>query len=159
METMRHVRPAGDPAPPGTDDLQRRLGYRWSRPALLLEALTHSSYGNARGLPHNERLEFLGDSVLDLACANWLMGRHPDKREGFMAQRREGMVCAVALAERARELGVGRSLLLEVRDSALRDNPGVLADALEALVGSLWLDCGRLLSTVTERLLTWGVLR
>lgn len=158
LDLFPHDREDGGPSLIEPWEMEDRIGYRWSDRDLLREALTHSSYGNERGLSHNERLEFLGDSVLDLACAGWLMTTYPDRREGFMAQRREGMVRGSVLAERAVDLWIDRALMVGPRGEGLRTNPGVLADALEAVVGALYLDCGRQLSTVTERLLAWGII-
>ena len=120
--------------------LQERLGYWWADPALLREALTHSSYGNPRGEPHSERLEFLGDSVIDLVTAEWLSMRFPQADEGFMAQTREGLVRESALAELSKTLEIGGSLIVEPNASYLRCVDSVLADAFEAVIGALYRD-------------------
>lgn len=142
-------------APLGLREFQDGLGYRWRRPGLLREALTHSSWGNLHGEPHNERLEFLGDSVLDLAAADLLMVEHPDRREGFMSQRRESLVRGSTLALHALRLRVDRAL--RIRNEAQRGNPGILADALEALVGALYRDLGDLPEAVGH-LRRWRIL-
>ena len=134
--------------------LQKRLGYIWLDQTHIDRALTHSSYGNANGVPHGERDEFLGDSVLDLVTAEWLMAKHPDKREGFMSQRRAEMVCANRLVAHTRALGIDRALLVGSRDQYLLTVDSVLADAFEATVGALYRDCGSL-QTVRERLVAW----
>lgn len=143
--------------PPEFAELERRLGHDWQDCSLLREALTHSSYGNANSVPHNERLEFLGDSVLDLVSAEWLMAEYPAKREGFMSQRRSELVRTCALAERARALGVGEALLVGHGSDYIRGVESVLADAMEAVVGALYRDCGSI-AVVRECVLRWGIL-
>jgi len=138
--------------------LEQRLGYAWSNPTLLRQSLTHSSYGNANNEQHSETLEFLGDSVLDLVTAEWLMARWPGRREGFMSQQRAELVMARTLAGHSNRLGIGRALLIRQRDQYLRTVESVLADAFEAVVGALYRDCGSL-PVVRERLLEWEVLR
>ena len=137
--------------------LQATLGYAWTSKALLRQALTHSSYGNAHGESHNERLEFLGDSVLDLVSAQYLMARYPSSREGFMSQRRAEVVQKGTLARHARRLGVWSAILLNAKDEYLRNVDSVLADAFEAVVGALYQDCGDL-NLVQARLQSCGVL-
>lgn len=137
--------------------LQDRLGYEWIDGARLRQALTHSSYGNAHSEPHSEILEFLGDSVLDLVTAEWLMAKHPDRREGFMSQQRALMVQRDTLSRHAQRLGIDRALRLGPKDDYLRGVDSVLADALEAVVGALYRDCGSV-QVVRERLLAWGLL-
>lgn len=136
---------------------QQMLEYEWVDKSLLRQALTHSSYGNAHGEPHSERLEFLGDSVLDLVTAEWLMTQHPDRREGFMSQQRALMVQRDSLSRHATRLGIDRAILLGSKDDYLRRVDSVLADAFEAVVGALYRDCGSV-QVVRERLLAWGVL-
>lgn len=138
-------------------ELQRTLGYRWQHPALLRQALTHSSYGNPNGEAHNERYEFLGDSVLDLISAEWLMANHPNEDEGFMSKRRAELVCRDALVAHSIMLGIGRALLVHPRQQNLRETPSVLADAFEAVVGALYRD-SHSIQIVRDRLLCWGVL-
>ncbi len=135
------------------------IGWSWKSPSLLTEALTHSSYGNEHKTKHNERLEFLGDSVLDLLTADWLMAMHPNEREGFMSQRRAELVRASALAERAKEIGLDKALIVNGKDSYLRNVEGVLADAMEALVGALFVDADEDLTAVRQALLRMGVFR
>jgi ribonuclease-3 len=124
----------------------------------LAHALTHSSYGNYHDVPHNERLEFLGDSVLDLATADWLMYRHPNQSEGFMSKRRAELVQATTLTGHARRLGIDRAIRVGPKAEYLRNVDSVLADALEAIVGALYKDCNRDLGLVTRWLREWGVL-
>lgn len=123
-------------------ELESRLGYTFRDRALLREALTHSSFGNVQGVPHNERLEFLGDSVLDLVCAEYLMLTRPGRDEGFMSQARAAMVSNENLGRCARRLGLHEHLLVSGHQDAIRCSDGVLARALEALAGAAYLDSG-----------------
>lgn len=122
--------------------LQRRLGYVWNDQTLLGRALTHASFSGGQSLDNNERLEFLGDSVLDLLCAEYLFVNHPDKREGFMSQERARIVRKCALAHRARELRLGELMLVAPSQQNVRQVDGVLADCLEAVVGAAYVDGG-----------------
>jgi ribonuclease-3 len=124
--------------------LAERLGVPLSA-SLLTLALTHRSYAFEHGgLPTNERLEFLGDSVLGLVVTDALYRRYPDESEGQLAKSRSGIVSAVALADTARTLGLGDWLLLgngEERTGG-RDKASILADALEAVIGAVYLEHG-----------------
>ncbi|MGE5638483.1 MAG: ribonuclease III [Clostridia bacterium] len=117
------------------DALERRLGYRFSDAGLLEQALTHRSFG-AR---HNERLEFLGDGVLDCAVAQALYLRFPDLPEGKLTQMRAGLIRRETLAQLAEGLGVP-PLLRTAADVPLTES--VSADALEAVLGAVFLDGG-----------------
>ncbi len=112
---------------------------------LLVRAVTHRSYAYENGgLPTNERLEFLGDSVLGLVVTEALYRRHPDLPEGQLAKLRAAVVNSKALADVARRLDVGRFLLLGRGEeiSGGRDKSSILADALEALIGAVYVDRG-----------------
>jgi ribonuclease-3 len=125
-------------------ELEERLGYRWNESWLLLAALSHSSWCNEQ-VPKqtpNERLEFLGDSVLDLVSAEYLYVSMPTAREGALSQTRSKVVHTGALARRARELGLGDLLIVGKGADYLRDVESVLADTLEALIGAAYLDGG-----------------
>lgn len=126
-----------------TDDLAERLGHTFSQPALLHEALTHPSMADAQQ-PSYERLEFLGDRVLDLVIAALLLRRFPEEPEGMLSRRHSALVRAQALTRVAREIGLGDYIKLPrgEEDSGLRDRDSVLADAMEALIAALWLDGG-----------------
>ncbi len=130
----------------GTAALEQRIGHRFADPALLGEALTHSSaVGTARRTRRsNERLEFLGDRVLNLVIADLLMTRFPRESEGALSKRHAGLVRRETLAEVGRELGLGRFLELgrSELDGGGLANPAILADALEALIGALYRDAG-----------------
>ena len=120
--------------------LESRLGYRFARAELLEQALTHRSHGAA----HNERLEFLGDSLLGCVIAEELYRRFPQLSEGKLTRLRASLVRADALAELARELELAPLVRLgegELAASA-EPRPSILADALEALFGAVLLDGG-----------------
>jgi ribonuclease-3 len=123
-----------------TADLRERLGYTFRRPDVLAQALTHRSFG-AR---HNERLEFVGDAVLNCVVAQALFERFPDIDEGDLSRVRASLVNRDTLAEVARRLGLSAALHLgegEQRSGGL-DRPSILADALEAVYGAVFVDGG-----------------
>ncbi|MCK3768279.1 ribonuclease III [Microbacterium aerolatum] len=114
-------------------------------PELLALALTHRSYAYEHGgIPHNERLEFLGDSVLGQAVTVMLFTSHPDLSEGQLAKRRASVVSTVALAEVARGIGLGDHLLLGRGEEQTggRDKDSILADTMEAVFGATYLSAG-----------------
>ena len=115
----------------------------FQKPQLIREALTHGS-AVGRGRAGYERLEFLGDRVLGLVVAEALLERFPSEREGDIAKRHAQLVRRDSLATVARRLGLGAHLILSrgEEESGARDNPGVLADALEAVIAALYLDAG-----------------
>lgn len=133
-------------APPPAAALAPRLGHQFGDPALLKEALTHSSatVAGRRRRRNNERLEFLGDRVLDLVIADLLMSRFPRDSEGDLSKRQAALVRRETLAEIAAELELGRWLVLgrSELDAGGSANPAILADALEALIGALYQDAG-----------------
>lgn len=128
--------------------LEDRIGYRFSNPALLRQALTHASYANEQmggRAGANERLEFLGDSVLSLTVCSYLYQAYPDLPEGRLTVLRKNVVCQRALADYATQISLGAHLLLgkgEARDG--REKPKLLEDAFEALLGAMYLDSGSL---------------
>ncbi len=128
-------------------DLAARLGLSFSDPRLFAEALTHRSYLNEhRDHPgtHNERLEFLGDAVLELATTDFLFYKFPAKPEGELTAFRSALVNTVSLAEAAQALGINGYLLLsrgEAKDTG-RARDVILADAFEAIIGAIYLDQG-----------------
>lgn len=120
--------------------LARLLGHDFKQPQLLTQALTHRSHGS----PNNERLEFLGDSVLNLAIADQLYQRHPKLPEGDLSRLRASLVKELTLSEIALALQLGESLRLgegELKSAGWR-RPSVLADALEAIIGAVYIDSG-----------------
>ena len=124
--------------------LENRLGYRFNDASLLRTAMTHSSYANenyGKREGCNERLEFLGDSVLSLTVCNYLYRTYPQLPEGRLTVLRKNLVCQRALADYAAQLGLGSYLLLgkgEAKDG--REKPKLLEDAFEALLGAMYLD-------------------
>ncbi|HZE66760.1 MAG TPA: ribonuclease III [Sporichthyaceae bacterium] len=125
-------------------DLEKRLGVSMSAP-MLARALTHRSFAYENGgLPTNERLEFLGDSVLGLVVTDTLFHRHPDLPEGQLAKLRAAVVNMRALAEVSRGLALGDFLRLGRGEEGTggRDKSSILADTLEALIGAVYLDRG-----------------
>ncbi len=124
----------------GAQLLADRLGHRFTQPQLLRQALTHRSYG----VPNNERLEFLGDGILDFVVAAMLYQRFSDLPEGDLSRLRANLVRQEALHERAQALDIGAFLLLGEGEmkSGGSTRPSILADALEALLGAIYLDGG-----------------
>jgi ribonuclease-3 len=124
----------------GLADLERRLGHVFQRPELAAQALTHRSFGT----PHNERLEFLGDSLLNCAVATLLYERFPDLPEGDLSRLRAALVNQSSLSEVATGIGLGDRLRLgegELKSGGFR-RPSILADAFEAVLGAVYLDAG-----------------
>jgi len=126
--------------------IQERIGYRFSRAELLLQALTHSSYANEHNglVDNNERLEFLGDAVLELCVSEELFKRFPDAREGELTSLRAKLVSEPTLADLARRLGLHEGLLLGKGEEHQggRDRDAVLCDCLESIIGAAFLDAG-----------------
>ncbi len=128
------------------DDLQARLGHQFRDPLLLRLAVTHPSISHELGASqdHNQRLEYLGDAVLQLALSRELYDRYPHHDEGPLTKIRAQLVNQSSLAAHGRALGLGEHLILS-RGEQLnggRDRPSILADAFEALLGALFLDGG-----------------
>ena len=120
------------------------LGHHFAQPKLLTEALTHRSAAGARGHGSNERLEFIGDRVLGLIIAEWLIERFPQEREGALGPRLAAVVSRPALAAIAEANGLAALLAVAPGESrrGVRERSTVLADALEAIIGALYLDAG-----------------
>jgi len=123
-----------------THQLEHALGHAFSDATLLLTALTHRSHGS----PHNERLEFLGDSILNGVIARRLFDRFPDLPEGDLSRLRANLVRQDSLHQLALSLSLGKFLRLGEGElkSGGSQRPSILADALEALFGAIWLDAG-----------------
>lgn len=129
------------------DKLEEAIGYSFQKKALLTQAMTHSSYSNekrARHLSSNERLEFLGDAVLELISSEYLFEKHPEMPEGDLTKTRARMVCEPALAFCAKEINLGDYLFLGKGEELTggRDRDSVTSDGLEALIGAIYLDGG-----------------
>ncbi|PRX27460.1 RNAse III [Orenia metallireducens] len=131
----------------GLEELQQQLGIFFNDLELLQRAVTHKSYANENrhlGLKDNERLEFLGDSIQDLVVSEYMFIEYPNHPEGELAKIRSVVVSAPVLAEKAKEINLGKYLLLGKGEEMTggRDRDSILADAFEALVGSIYLDQG-----------------
>jgi ribonuclease-3 len=125
-------------------ELVARLGVELSE-EILKQAITHRSFSYENGgIPTNERLEFLGDSVLGIVVTDELYRKNPDAQEGQLAKLRAAVVNAKALADVARTLGLGEFLLLGKGEEATggRDKSSILADAVEALLGAIYVEHG-----------------
>ena len=128
-------------------DLETAIGYRFRNIQLLQNALTHSSYANERwhnSLLSNERLEFLGDSVLGMLVAEYLYRNFPDRPEGELTRMRADMVCEQTLAAAANKIGIGNHLMLGHGEERLggRNRNSILADAMESVIAACFLDGG-----------------
>jgi ribonuclease-3 len=128
-------------------ELEQILGHRFQDLALLRTALTHRSYANERPdtvRADNERLEFLGDAVLDLVVGHMLMDAHPELDEGQLSVTRSQVVSEASLSDLAYQLGLGRFLYLGKgeRRSGGQNKPSILADTLEAVIAAVYLDAG-----------------
>ena len=127
--------------------LEEAIGYRFRNVVLLQNALTHSSYANERwhnSLKSNERLEFLGDSILGMAVAEYLYKTFPDRPEGELTRMRADMVCETSLAAVANRIGLGEHLLLGHGEDRFggRERASILADAVESVIAAAFLDGG-----------------
>ena len=128
-------------------DLENAIGYRFRNIMLLQNALAHSSYANERwhdSLKSNERLEFLGDSILGMVVAEYLYKTFPNRPEGELTRMRADMVCEQALAAVANKLGLGEHLLLGhgEEQGGGRNRDSILADAVESIIAASFLDGG-----------------
>lgn len=127
--------------------MQQVLHYTYKNSLLLEEALTHSSYANEHRNYHvkdNERLEFLGDAILDLIISEYLFKKYPDMPEGDLSKMRASLVCEGSLAKMAKKMHLGQFILLGKGEELTggRERASILADAFEAVTGSLFLDGG-----------------
>ena len=128
-------------------ELEKKIGYEFQDFSLLEQAMMHSSYTNEKHLEKyhcNERLEFLGDAVLELVSSEFLFLESPKVSEGKLTKTRASMVCEPSLAFCAREIELGSYLLLGKGEEATggRQRPSVTSDAMEALIGAIYLDGG-----------------
>ena len=128
-------------------DLENAIGYRFKNITLLQNALAHSSYANERwhdSLKSNERLEFLGDSILGMVVAEYLYRNFPDRPEGDLTRMRADMVCERSLAMIAERIDLGKHLLLGngEESSGGRTRDSILADAVESVIAACFLDGG-----------------
>ena len=128
-------------------DLEEAIGYHFKNISLLQNALTHSSYANERwhnSLLSNERLEFLGDSILGMLVAEYLYRNFPDRPEGDLTRMRADMVCEKTLAAVANRIGLGQHLMLGhgEEQGGGRSRDSILADAMESVIAACFLDGG-----------------
>ncbi len=128
-------------------ELENTIGYTFKDKNLLLQALTHSSYANEQKINKRgdyERLEFLGDAVLELVSSHYLYTNYPEKKEGEMTKLRASMVCEPALSYCAREIGLEKYLILGKGEEATggRHRESIIADVMEAIIGAIYLDSG-----------------
>lgn len=128
------------------ESLEKKVNYSFKDKGLMNMALTHTSYvkGDGRASEHNERLEFLGDAVLELCVSEYLYNRFSEYNEGDMTRLRAQTVCEGALFDVAKGLDLGSVLLLGRGEdhSGGREKPSILSDAVEALIGALYIDGG-----------------
>jgi len=129
------------------EQFEKKIGYAFKNPEILITALTHSSYSNEKKLHKyecNERLEFLGDAVLELVSSGKIFRENPKKPEGDLTRIRASYVCEPTLALCAREIGLGEFILLGRGEDMTggRDRDSILSDAMEATIGAVYLDGG-----------------
>ena len=127
--------------------LEERIGYSFRNKELILQALTHSSYANERKINKTgdyERIEFLGDAVLELLSSDFLYRTHPDMPEGVLTKTRASMVCEPSLAFCARDLELGEFIRLGKGEELTggRSRESIIADVMEAVLGAIYLDGG-----------------
>ena len=128
-------------------EFEKKIGYTFENPYLLVTALTHSSYSNEKRLKKykcNERLEFLGDAVLELISSEYIFKENPQKPEGDLTRIRASYVCEPTLAACARDISLGDYLLLGKGEDRTggRERDSILSDAMEATIGAVYLDGG-----------------
>lgn len=123
------------------------IGYTFTAKETLRQALTHSSFANEKRLnklANNERLEFLGDAVLELTTSEWLYNNYKDRTEGELTKQRASMVCEPTLALCAKDINLGKYIYLGKGEDATggRERDSILSDALEAVIGAIYVDGG-----------------
>ena len=124
--------------------LEQTIGHTFADRALLDLAMTHPSYALSHRCQDNQRLEFLGDAVLELCVSRVLYQKYPRLREGQLTRRRAALVCEANLARAARDFGLGSFLKLDRGEEVVggRENPSILADTMEAVIAAVYLDAG-----------------
>lgn len=127
------------------EKFQQKIKYSFNRPELLNIALTHSSYANEykkQNIKHNERLEFLGDSVLSVVVSDYIFNKFPNYPEGDLTKLRATIVCEPSLGEAAQQLQLGKYLLLGKGEDITggRNRISILSDTFEAVIGAIYLD-------------------
>lgn len=129
------------------EELEKRISYHFQNQALLRQAITHTSFSNEQKINkqmHYERLEFLGDAVLELITSDFLYHENPEKTEGQLSKMRASLVCEPALAFCARDLDLGNFIILGRGEEATggRNRDSIIADVMEAIIGAIFLDGG-----------------
>lgn len=129
------------------EELEQKIAYCFQNKQLLRQAVTHSSYSNEQKINkygNYERLEFLGDAVLELVSSNYIYHENPDMTEGQMTKRRASLVCEPALAFCARQIGLEKYILLGKGEEATggRGRDSIISDVMEAVIGAIYLDSG-----------------
>lgn len=124
--------------------LERTIGHTFTHPDLLDLAMTHPSYALQHKCQDNQRLEFLGDAVLEICVSRVLYHKYPKLREGQLTRKRAALVCEANLARAAREMNLGSFLKLDRGEELVggRENPSILADTMEAVIAAVYLDAG-----------------
>lgn len=147
-------------------ELEARLGHRFENPRLLETALTHPSFGGDHHVPHYQRLEFLGDAVLELVVSRYLFYELPEVDEGKLTRIRAALVREESLSRAAQRIGLGEFIRLSVGEerSGGRKKPSILADVMEAVLAAVYLDGGfdeavRIVSAVLKEELKPEVLK
>ena len=129
------------------EEFEKIIGYSFKNKSLISEALTHSSYANEHRLNYmsnNERLEFLGDAVLEISISEYLYNRYPDEPEGYLTKMRASIVCEPTLALCSKDIRLGEFLLLGKGEELTggRERKSITSDAFEAVIGAIYLDGG-----------------
>ncbi len=125
-------------------NVEDRIGYKFKNKNLLENALTHSSYANECNKASNERLEFLGDSVLSIIISDYIFRRLPDVAEGWLSKYRATLVCEQSLYDVAKKISLSRFILLGKGEEMTggRERPSIVSDAFEAVLAAIYLDGG-----------------
>lgn len=128
-------------------ELEKKIGYKFNKMEYLINAMTHSSYANEHRIDklyNNERLEFLGDAVLEIVTSEYLFHAYPKHHEGDLTKMRASIVCEQTLALAAGDIPLGKFLLLGKGEDKTggRNRASVVSDAMEALIGAIFLDGG-----------------
>ena len=125
-------------------DKEKKIGYEFKNKSLLNRALTHSSYANENRVKSNERLEFLGDSVLSIIISDYIFNKMKNTNEGDLSKIRATLVCEQSLAEVAKDISLNELILLGKGEDKMggRYRPSIISDAFEALLGAIYLDGG-----------------
>jgi len=123
-------------------EAEKLIGYSFTNKALLNQALTHPSFGMDYHVPHYQRLEFLGDAVLEMHTSEILYKAHPDAGEGMLTRMRADLVCEASLSKALRALGLNRFIRLSVGEtrSGGQDKPSIQCDVFEAIIGAIYMD-------------------